>query len=86
MKKGSRTKWQGFDSVRYRDCHGGYYFPNNEYNYRKEYNNVPSYLHFKDERCNICGATGIPVACLARKYIAYKRDQAHTYHIENHSS
>ena len=44
-----------------------------------------SYLHFKDERCNICGATGIPVTCLARKYITYKRDQTHIYHIGNHS-
>ena len=46
---------------------------------------MPNYLHFKDERCNVCGATGIPVACLARKYIAYKRDEAHIYHIGNHS-
>ena len=46
---------------------------------------MPNYLHLKDEMCNICGATRIPVACLARKDIAYKRDQAHIYHIGNHS-
>ena len=84
-KRDSRTKWEGFDSVRYRDCHGGYYCPNNECNYRNDFDNVPNYLHFKDERYNICGATGIPVACLARKYIAYKRDEAHICHIANHS-
>ena len=77
MKKDSRTKWQVFNSVRYRDCPGGYYFPNNDCNYRKEYNDVPSYLHFKDERRNICGTTGTPVACIGRKYIAHKHDQAH---------
>ena len=84
-ERDSSTKWEGFNSVRYRDCHGGHYCPNNECNYGKEFDNVPNYLHFNDERCNICGATGIPVTCLARKYIAYKLDQAHIYHIGNHS-
>ena len=46
---------------------------------------MPNYLHFKDERCNLCGGTGIPVACLDRKHIGYKPDQAHGYHIGNHS-
>ena len=71
-KTDSTTKWERFDSVRYRGCHGGHYCPNNECNYRKEFDNVPNYLHFKDEMCNICGATRIPVTCLARKYMAYK--------------
>ena len=63
----------------------GYYCPNNECSYQKEFANVPNYLHFNDKRFNICGATRIPVACLGRKYISYKRDQEHIYHIENHS-
>lgn len=51
---------------------------------KKKFINVSDYLHFKEDRLDICGATGIPVACLARKCIAHKFYQAHIYHSGNH--
>ena len=84
QKINSRTRWEGYEGVSFVDCHWEYYCHSNGCNYQKEFANVPNYLHFNDEMCNICDAAGISVACLVRKYIAYKRDQEYIYHIGNH--
>ena len=84
-KHDSRTKWSGYDTVRYRDCSGGFGCPNPGCEFIKQFGNANKLRFDKNKSCTICGAIGNSVVCPARKYTAFKGQTAHVYHYGRHN-
>ena len=84
-KHDSRTTWSSYDTVRYKNCGGGYKCPNFDCQYFKQFSNQNQIKFDKYKVCSICGAIGTPVECTARKYIATNGNTAHIYHYGKHT-
>ena len=84
-KPDSRTNWAGYESTRYRNCGGSLVCPNNDCPYKKELKseNRINFDHCKC--CKFCGALGENVECPARKYTAFRGQEAHIYHVGKHT-
>ena len=81
----TRTKWAGYDTVRYKNCNGMPVCPNNECLYKSEFGTENSPRFDRSNKCTICGATGEQIACPARKYTAFKGGCAHIFHHGTHT-
>ena len=83
-KHDSRSKWCDYDSVRYKDCSGGFVCPNLDCPILQEFGFQNNLKFDKMKSCTTCGAIGNPVDCPARKYIATNGNEAHIYHYGEH--
>ena len=66
-KKDSRTEWSGFVSVRYRDCSGGYAYPNTDCLFYKQFKYCNRTNFQNDGTCQYCSALGNYTPSLTRK-------------------
>ena len=82
MEKDSRTKWSGYDTVRY----GWLHCPNPNYLFILKFEER-NRLKFNSSRiCELCGAFGEAVTCFARKYTAYiSEKKARIFHFGMHT-
>ena len=85
-KRDSRTDWAGYSSVQYKDCSGGFTWPNTECLYFQQYK-YRNRVSFKNNGiCKYCSASGNHLPYVAGKYVAYSSDKMATiYHIGDHT-
>ena len=85
-KRDSRTDWAGYSSVQYKDCSGGFTWPNTKCLYFQQYK-YRNRVSFKNNGiCKYCSASGNHLPYVAGKYVAYSSDKMATiYHIGDHT-
>jgi len=86
-KPDTRTKWSGYDVVRYKNCNGSLCCPNLQCPFAIKFKEANRLKFDKSSRsCNICGAIGLTMSCPARKYTAFISDKhAHIFHYGKHT-
>eukprot|EP00112_Aurelia_sp_Birch-Aquarium-sp1_P005421 Seg1616.2 transcript_id=Seg1616.2/GoldUCD/mRNA.D3Y31 product="hypothetical protein" protein_id=Seg1616.2/GoldUCD/D3Y31 len=84
-KHDTRTKWAGYDTVRYKNCNGMPLCPNSECLFKREFGTENRLRFDRSNKCTICGAMGDHIACPARKYTAFKGSCAHVFHHGTHT-
>ena len=85
-KKASESQWNGYESVRFRDCWGSFRCKNEACAFKKEYS-VTNSTQFdkKTNCCSVCGVEGKYVPCSARKYIVKRSRKLYVYHHGDHT-
>jgi hypothetical protein len=81
----SQTKWNDYDTVRYKNCKGSLICTNIDCWFLKSYQRENQLKFDKNNCCSFCLATAKQVLCKARKYIATRELSAHIYHFGKHS-
>ncbi|XP_066924611.1 uncharacterized protein [Clytia hemisphaerica] len=85
-KRDSRTTWAGFESVRYRDCSGGYTCPNTDCPFFIEFKHPNKNRFKKKSLCEYCEVSGFHTSCNARKYTCFRSDtEVLVYHVGLHT-
>lgn len=85
-KNDTRTKWSGYDSVRYKNCNGSLSCPNLDCIFIQKFQERNRLRFDKSKTCTLCGAVGKLIPCLARKYTAFLSDKhVRIFHYGEHT-